>query len=182
MREDVVRYVLAVILALMVAASAYAETRDECVVRLSQDLSVTTYAEAAAWWEQVEQECAPLPNKQEEYLTLSSDRMEEWHALPKSGCRIKYSQQPDLNSETPIIIPYVVLGRPELYYNSSNGWTQMQGTEAESESDLKPMMYTEPLVFGVGLHEIEVKTERGIDRFAVRETKGAIFVVSIWCP
>ena len=173
MKENAKKIVLTVLLFLLVVIPVYSETADQCTARLSQNISIATYAEAAAWWAQVERECAPLLEEEEKLLILTSDTLGEWHTLSNSGCQIKYVEQPDIKFETTLIIPYVRSGNPRLYYRSSDGWTQMQG----SEDDL----YMAPLVFGVGLHEFEVKTKKGEDLFAVRETWAATFIVNIWC-
>ncbi len=176
--------ILFTVLTLM-SSVAFAETPDECAARLDLDIRVTTFAEATAWYEQVLRECAPEEGAGEGMTRLT---IEELQTLANTNCSIVYFEARTMDDV--LILPRLFDGSMKLHWRHdiAGDWQELQAGELQIltgggvSDQFTPFWIPidEPII-GAGVHQFELRTRAGADKFEIMETWGALYLVDINC-
>lgn len=165
------------------AMAQTAETPDECAARLDIDIRVGSIAAAYDWIAQVERECIQDEGAGEGMLRLE---LLEGVTLPNTNCLVILNElqgQDEVN-----IYPRVWRSSIKLHHRAglAGDWTAMQAGVARVlegggiEAQFTPYhLPGETLITGAGLHQFEVRTRKGADKFEIMETWGAFYALEI---
>ena len=162
-------------LLICLASTAHAETPDQCATRLAVDISVESFADAIAWYEQVMTECAPY----EAALRLEID---EPVRLPNNDCDILYRELEQNDDVRVAVAVYGASAKIQWRGIKDGAWTAMQaGESGEGIAGVKATLFMEPHIVGAGLHQFTFQTRSGTDHFEIFETWESVYVIFIVC-
>jgi len=165
----------------LLSAIVAAETPDQCAARLDLDIRVETFAQATAWYEQVQRECATEPEG-EGLLRLE---LETPTTLTVTECLVWYGEA--TNFDDVYIYPRVFQGNAKMHWRHGHAgkWQQLQQgaiqivTGGGPEGQFIPFEW--PEIIGGGFHQFELRTRDGADKFEILETWAAFYILDIYC-
>ena len=175
------RLVLATIMIFAFNSIVFAETPDECASRLDLDIRVETFAQATAWYEQVQRECAQPPEG-EGLLRLELDKTT---ILPVTNCSIYYGEARTWDDVW--LVPRLFEGSIKLHtrHGVAGDWTELIEGEIRTvtggDEYNQFTAFDKPETLGAGLHQFELRTRSGADKFEIMETWGALYLIDIKC-
>lgn len=167
-----------------VSAAAQAETPDECAARLDQSIAIRTYNEAANWWAQVEQECAPDDSASEEMIHLQP-YVES--LLLNTECVVNYGSTGTGDDVVIAAGIYERMGNEKLYWrqDTADDWIELQHGESHNlASGIQFTFYylrDGSFPTGAGIHQFELRTDKGTDKFKITATSSGDYAVGIGC-
>lgn len=169
-----------------ISTAAQADTPDECAARLDLDIRVTTYAEAITWIEQVLRECAPQEGAGEGITRLE---LSTSLSLTNAKCTVYYFE--GNTADTVYMIPRLFTGSIKLHWRHgiAGDWTELQQDEiivlkgGGVNDQVTPYRLPGKAVMpaGAGIHQFELRTRHGVDKFEIMETWGAAYLIDIDC-
>lgn len=188
------RLLLLFTLIMMLAAPAMAqvETPDECAVRIDAEIEVATIDDIRTLYNRVASECLPQDaGTEEEFPRLVLDA---WLELPLSECKVGYSELA-LTSEISYLVGADAPLRIFTRRNSNEDWMPLAYIDRGENIfvyaiapeghaigiELTEAEVKKGTINGEGLHQFEIRTRAGDDRFEVYETWITGYGIGISC-
>ena len=190
------RLILMLLLAALPLMSGVAqvETPDQCAARLDDEIEVRSIVEATNWYEQVMRECVEAEG--EGMLRLSHDEPER---LPNTGCGVAYVESKKFEAVgegwvqlLPIFPDPIESGSIKLHWRHGRDgeWQALESFEMPDDPStfyvrdrdrVAGFFSSENIPTGAGLHQFELRTRKGADKFEIMETRPAHYIVVFVC-
>ncbi|MCY3574746.1 MAG: hypothetical protein OXG92_13150 [Chloroflexi bacterium] len=156
------------------------ETQDQCASRLDGDIRISTYADALLWIGQFERECT-MPTLGEGETRLE---FETSLSLTNSQCRVHYWESGD--QDEPTFAVRIHEGNAQVHHRRGlvGDWTKlgnwelvvMKGGDAGDQVDVST-----DIIIGGGIHQFEIRTRKGTDKFEILEDWTAFYLIELHC-